>query len=96
MNRIAGKRPLPCGSWRRVPVTRCNSLNSGGGKADANTANYFLGNDPNRWVTDAPTYARVQYHDVYPGIDLLSYGAEWQLDYDFVVAPNVVPSQIRV
>ena len=37
-------------------------------------ANYFIGNDPAKWRTNVPTYARVQYHAVYPGVDLVYYG----------------------
>ena len=27
---------------------------------------YFIGNDPKRWHSDIPTYARVKYESVYP------------------------------
>ena len=43
-------------------------------------ANYFAGNDPARWRTNIPTYAKVVYEDVYPGIDLAYYGAQGQLE----------------
>jgi hypothetical protein len=59
-------------------------------------ANYLLGNDPARWRTDVPTYARVRYQDVYPGIDLLYYGDQQQLEYDFVIAPGADPSAIAL
>jgi hypothetical protein len=39
-------------------------------------ANYFLGNDPKKWRTDVPTYARVKYQGVYPGVDLVYYGTQ--------------------
>src|SRR2546421_1123804 len=29
--------------------------------------NYFIGNDPEKWQTDVPTYAQVKYAEVYPG-----------------------------
>ena len=62
------------------------------------TANYFIGNDPARWHTNVPTYAKVRYADVYPGIDLVFYGNQQQLEYDFVIAPGVdlAPIQLRV
>jgi hypothetical protein len=50
--------------------------------------NYFIGNDPSRWHADVPTYAGVQYHSVYPGIDLVYHGNQGQMEYDFVVAPG--------
>jgi hypothetical protein len=34
-------------------------------------SNYFIGNDPARWRTDIPHYARIRYNGVYPGIDML-------------------------
>jgi hypothetical protein len=57
---------------------------------------YYLGNDPAAWRTDVPTYARVRYTDVYPGIDLVYHGTRRQLEYDFVVAPGATPDAIRL
>jgi Beta-propeller repeat len=57
-------------------------------------ANYFIGSDPARWRTKVPTYAKVQYREVYPGIDLVYYGNQRQLEYDFVVAPGADPKKI--
>ena len=36
--------------------------------------NYLMGSDPSQWRTDIPTYKRVRYSQVYPGIDLVYYG----------------------
>jgi beta-propeller repeat-containing protein len=57
-------------------------------------ANYFIGNDPSKWRTNVPTYAKVHYRSVYPGIDLVYYGNQRQLEYDFVVAPGADPKRI--
>ncbi|MEE8256395.1 MAG: hypothetical protein V3R60_00770, partial [Acidobacteriota bacterium] len=55
-------------------------------------SNYFQGNDPGKWLTQVPHYARVKYEEVYPGIDLVYYGTkQQQLEYDFVVAPGADP-----
>jgi hypothetical protein len=59
-------------------------------------ANYFIGNDPSKWRTNVPTYARVKYEGVYPGVDLVYYGKQGQLEYDFVVAPGADPRVIRL
>src|SRR5713101_2379850 len=59
-------------------------------------ANYFTGNDPQKWRTGIPTYAKVRYRDVYPGVDVVYYGAQQQLEYDFVVAPGADPTRIRL
>ena len=60
------------------------------------TANYFLGNDPAKWHSSVPTYARVRYAGIYSGVDLVYYGNQRQLEYDFVVAPGADPSPIRM
>ncbi|MGA2418746.1 MAG: choice-of-anchor D domain-containing protein [Candidatus Acidiferrum sp.] len=58
--------------------------------------NYFIGNDPQKWHTDVPTYAQVKYNQLYPGVDLLFYGRQRTLEYDFVVAPGADPSVIAM
>jgi uncharacterized repeat protein (TIGR01451 family) len=58
------------------------------------TNNYLIGNDPAGWRTNIPTYARVQYSGVYPGVDLVYYGNQRQLEYDLVVAPGADPHAI--
>jgi len=50
--------------------------------------NYFIGNDPSKWHTSVATYNKVRYAGVYPGIDLVYYGTDGKLEYDFAVAPG--------
>ena len=59
-------------------------------------ANYLLGTDPSQWHTDIPTYARVRYRDVYPGVDLIYYGSQGDVEYDFDVSPEADPGAIRL
>ena len=33
--------------------------------------NYLIGNDSKKWRTNVPTYAKVRYRNVYPGVDLV-------------------------
>jgi hypothetical protein len=61
-----------------------------------NKSNYFIGNDPKKWRTNIPNYARVQYQDIYPGIDLVYYGNQRQLEYDFIISPGVNSEVIRL
>jgi len=56
--------------------------------------NYFIGNNPKNWRSGIPTYGKVQYPQVYPGVDLVFYGNQSELEYDFVVAPGADPSRI--
>jgi hypothetical protein len=56
---------------------------------------YFAGK-PEQWRTKIPTYARVRYRNLYPGIDLVFYGNHRQLEYDLVVSPGADPAQIKL
>ena len=57
-------------------------------------ANYFIGNDPAKWRTNVPTYAKVGYDGLYPGIDLVYYSTQRHLEYDFVIRPGADPTGI--
>src|SRR5439155_23827222 len=59
-------------------------------------SNYFLGKDPTKWRTNVSLYAKVKYDSVYPGVDLVYYGNQGQLEYDFVVAPGADPKAINL
>jgi hypothetical protein len=63
----------------------------------AGKANYLVGNDPHKWLTNISTYGRVTEKNVYPGIDLLYYGnRQQQLEYDFRLAPGADLTAIRL
>lgn len=57
---------------------------------------YLLGRDPAAWIRDVPSYARVVYEDVYPGIDVAWRGRGGALEYDFELAPGADPRRIRL
>ena len=59
-------------------------------------SNYFLGNDRTQWRSGIPQFATVQYKQVYPGIDLVFYGNQGRLEYDFHVAPGADPSRAQL
>lgn len=59
-------------------------------------SNYFYGSDPNSWHLNVPQFAKVRYLQVYPGIDLVYYGNQGSLEYDFVVSPGANPSDIQL
>ena len=71
--------------------TRISGINSLSG-----SANYLIGDDPRNWHVGVPTYGQVRYSDIYPGVDLVYYGNQRQLEYDFVVAPTANPKSIRL
>src|SRR5205823_14528333 len=58
--------------------------------------NYVIGSDPGQWKTGIRGYRRIQYRDVYPGVDLIYYGNDRQLEYDFIVAPGSTPREISI
>jgi hypothetical protein len=58
--------------------------------------NYFIGWDASRWRRNIPTFRKVKYSAVYPGIDLIYHGGGGGLEYDFVVAPKADPSRIEL
>jgi Domain of unknown function DUF11/Beta-propeller repeat len=57
-------------------------------------SNYLIGNDPAKWHRGIPQFARVRYRNVYPGVDLVYYGNQGRLEYDFEVAPGSDPRQV--
>ena len=58
--------------------------------------NYLIGDDSSKWLTSIPTYGKVAYSSVYPGVDLVYYGNRHQLEYDLVVAPGADPNVIQI
>ena len=77
---------------RANPAAKVIGVNELPGKS-----NYLIGNDPKKWRTNVPTYGRVRYENIYPGVDLVYYGKQGgQLEYDFVVAPGADPGAIAL
>lgn len=56
--------------------------------------NYLIGKNPSKWRRGIPTFAGVQVSDVYPDIDMVYYGNQRRLEYDFVVKPGADPNKI--
>lgn len=66
-----------------------------GESRQSGTVNYF-GGKPDQWRTKIPMYGRVRYRSLYPGIDLVFYGNNRELEYDLVVSPGADPGQIKL
>jgi hypothetical protein len=62
----------------------------------AGKSSYFIGNDPKNWHTNVQQFAKVRYENVYPGVDLVYYGRQRELEYDFVLRPGADPQAIRL
>jgi beta-propeller repeat-containing protein/centrosomal CEP192-like protein len=59
-------------------------------------SNYLIGNNPAEWHTNVPMYRKVAEQGIYPGVDLVYYGTQRQLEYDFIVAPQAGVTPIRL
>lgn len=57
--------------------------------------NYFIGNEPEKWRRNIRTYRKAYFKDIYPGIDVVYYGSQRELEYDFVVGVGANPKLIR-
>jgi Calx-beta domain/Beta-propeller repeat len=91
---VASRSPKPETRNQKSKVLRMRLV---GANADAHAegadelagkANYFVGDDPSKWRTNVSTFGRVRYAEVYAGVDLVYYGNQRQLEYDFRVAPG--------
>jgi len=60
------------------------------------TSNYFIGNDPAKWHANVANFSKVEFKEPYPGVNLIYYGKQNNLEYDFVVAPHADASVIRL
>ncbi|MCA1619697.1 MAG: SBBP repeat-containing protein [Acidobacteria bacterium] len=59
-------------------------------------SNYLRGSDPAAWRTGVASFSGVEYRGVYDGIDLVYYGNQRQLEYDFRLAPGADPRRVRL
>ena len=98
MNLHPGAKQAGAGpAFLRMRLAGANAHSSLSGSDElSGKTNYFLGRDPAKWHTDVPTYSKVHYSSIYPGVDLLYYGTEGRLEYDFVVSRGADPGAIRL
>ena len=97
LHRSAARSQSPASSVIRMRLDGANtSAHVSGASPLPGKSNYFLGNDSSKWRSGIPQFARVEYKSVYPGVDLVYYGNQGQLEYDFRVAPAADPSQIAL
>ncbi len=58
--------------------------------------NYLLGNNPAKWTTNVPTFRTVLYEEIYPRTNLIFYGNNRELEYDFKLSSGADPKTIRI
>jgi Chitobiase/beta-hexosaminidase C-terminal domain/Bacterial Ig-like domain (group 3)/Beta-propeller repeat len=94
---LRGSKPAAAEEIVRMELRGASSTSQPAGlDALPGTVNYFLGSDASNWQTGIPTYSRVRFAAVYPGVDVVYYGNQGQLEYDFVVAVHADPNVIRL
>jgi hypothetical protein len=92
-----GRRAMPPRSIVRLKLEGANPAPQIEGLDQLTTrSNYFTGSDPTAWRTGIPNFARVRYAEVYRGIDMVYYGDQRRLEYDFIVAPGANPDIIEI
>lgn len=57
------------------------------------TTNYLINN---KSQINIENFTKIKYESIYKGIDIIYYGNEKQLEYDFIVAPNANPNLIKL
>jgi len=91
--RASGK---PNGGVVRMGLHGARQAKARGAEPAGVGVRYFHGKDPSKWNPDVATFKKVEYAQVYPGIDLVYYGTDGALEYDFQVAPGADPENIAL
>ncbi|MCX6602290.1 MAG: SBBP repeat-containing protein [Acidobacteria bacterium] len=86
---------LPGAALRLEWIGANPAARSVGQQPQASTTNYLTGSDASKWRTGVPRFARIQYQDLFPGVDIVYYGNPQQLEYDLIVHPGADPAKIR-
>jgi hypothetical protein len=94
---LRAARSADGGAVLKLRLAGSNRESSGAGQAELRgKVNYLVGTNPAAWRRGVDLYGEVRYRDVYPGIDILFYGNQRELEYDFIVQPGADPSMIGV
>jgi hypothetical protein len=67
-----------------------------GERPGAGRVNFLQGHDPTNWLTNLPTYERIAYRELWPGIDMVFHGDGQRLKYEFVLRPGADAGDIRL
>lgn len=58
--------------------------------------NYFLGNDPSKWVSKVAKHYTLVFKDIYPGIDLEFQAIDQRFKYNFILHPGADIKDIQL
>ena len=73
-----------------------NRLQWKGDKRLPGKTSYYFGSERSEWQGDIPQFASVKAASVWQGVDLIVYGRNKHMEYDFVVAPEADAQKIRM
>jgi hypothetical protein len=59
-------------------------------------SNYFIGRNPAQWHTHVPHFARANARAVLPGVDVVAYANDTQIEYDLRIAPSANLDELRL
>ena len=62
----------------------------------AGVVNYLSGSDSAAWIRSVPRYRQLRRANLYPGVDLVYYSRDGELEFDLVVRPGADASRIRM
>ena len=85
---LAGAADAPATALTMRLLGASHAVKAHGRRMLPGLTNYVAGTNPHEWRTGVRSYAEVEYHDVYPGVDVVYYGNQRQLEFDFVIAPG--------
>jgi hypothetical protein len=74
----------------------CSSAITEGDTLREGRYNYYLGSDPQYWISGARGFGRARIRGLYAGIDLLLQAEGTRLEYDLLIDAGVDPSRVRL
>ncbi len=80
----------------RMSLLGANARAASSGVGTEGVSHYLRGSNPEHWIRNVAHLSNVRYQQVYPGIDLVYYGRQGVLEFDFVAAPGSDPESITI
>lgn len=91
-----GPSLIPCHAFKMHFEGALAKVKTEGAEKFTHYENYYIGNDPSKWASHVSNYGRINYHNLYRGIDMTISGGGDSLKYDFLVAAGADPNQIQL
>jgi len=88
--------PDVAGYLLRLDLLNANDVTPTGNDLLPHPTSYFMGNDPEEWVSGARSFETVEYEGIWDGIDLIYTISEKGPKYTYVVSPEGSIDDIRI